>query len=168
MFSQHLKIRKFIFRESDLFCVSGHLLKLFKIVKQQTPATILSHICTDCDKGVLFLTKMPTYFYFSSAQWLQRDLQIMHSEAKGGLKHLYSTKAITYDERSKMKRDAWLKAVCFLGKTAFSRASFFIFGRSAYIVPYRSNKWVVFFYVKVNIVCLCKNSLIFSSKDRWN
>ena len=90
MFSQHLKIRKLIFRESDLFCVSGHLPKLFKIVKQQTPATILSHICTDCDKGVLFLTKMPTYFYFSSAQWLQRALPMMHSEATEGLQHLKS------------------------------------------------------------------------------
>ena len=43
-------------------------------------------------------------------------------------------KGIMYDERPKMKRDAQLKAVFFLSKkTAFSRASLFIFGRSSYV-----------------------------------
>ena len=45
-----------------------------------------------------------------------------------------ATKGVTYDERPKMKRDARLKAVLFLGKkTAFSRTSLFIFGRPLYV-----------------------------------
>ena len=45
--------------------------------------------------------------------------------------HKIDTKAVTYDEQPKMKRDAWQKSSLFLRKgLLFCRASLFISGRS--------------------------------------